>query len=115
MTFIALPVPFISLPLLFTSRTDSDDGKIGSGRRAMLTLDRKRITSLLFLTQALGVIFFTVFSLAYYIPIPSTQILTGTEPFYSLLRLFGVLFFIFTLLVIALSFMAKITDETAKT
>ena len=115
MTFIALPVPFISLPLLFTSRTNSGNGKLGSERRAMLTLDRKRLTALLFLTQALGVVFFTVFSLAYYIPIPSTQILTGTEPFYSILRIFGVLFFIFTLLVMALSFMAKITDETVKT
>jgi hypothetical protein len=112
MTFIALPLPFISLPLLFRSRIKSEDAKLGAGKRKMLNLDRKQLTSLLFLTQALGIGFFTIFSLAYYIPFPSTQVLTGTEPFLSLLRIFGSLFFIFTLVLTALSFRTKITYKT---
>jgi hypothetical protein len=112
MTFIALPIPFISLPLLFRSRANSEDAKLGAGKREMVNLDRKRLTSLLFLTQALGIVFFTTFSLAYYIPFPSTQVLTGTEPFLSLLRIFGTLYFIFTLVLTALSFRTKITYKT---
>jgi len=112
MTFIALPIPFISLPLLFSSRANIEDAKLGARKRKMLNLDRKRLTSLLFLTQALGIVFFTTFSLAYYIPIPSTQVLTGTEPFLSLLRIFGTLYFIFTLVLTALSFRTKITYKT---
>jgi hypothetical protein len=38
--------------------------------------------------------------------------LTGTEPFHSLLQVFGVLFFNFSIGAIALSFMAKIIDRT---
>jgi hypothetical protein len=112
MTFICLPIPFISLPLLFRSRADIEDSRLGFGKRMMLTLERKRLTSLLLLTQALGFVFFTVFSLAYYIPFPSTQVLTGTEPFFSLLRIFGTLFFIFGLMLTILSFRTKVADKT---
>jgi hypothetical protein len=114
MTFIALPIPFISLPLLYRSSSNEGDAEINSRKLKMLKVDRKLLNSLLFLTQTFGIVFFIVFSLAYYIPIPSTKILTGTEPFHSLLQVFGVLFFSFSIGVIALSFMAKIIDRTPK-
>jgi hypothetical protein len=114
MTFIALPIPFISLPLLFRPRANNEDARLDPGRRKMLNLNGRQLTALLFLTQVLGIIFFTIFSLAYYIPIPSTQVLTGTEPFSSLLRVFGTSFLIFTLILTVLSFRTKITHKTSQ-
>ena len=111
MSFIVLPTTFISLPLLFRSLTNSGDSKLGSGKLTMLNLDRKRLTALLFLTQALGVVFFTIFSLAYYIPIPTRNFLIGTEPYLLLMQIFGTLFLVFALVLIALSFRTKITGQ----
>lgn len=91
LTFIVLPAAFISLPLLFRPNTAPAQ-------------TQKRVNALIILTQTLGATFFVVFSLAYYITIPSRQVLIGTEPFYSLLKIFGVLFFIFTAATIALSY-----------
>jgi hypothetical protein len=75
MSFIALPITFITLPLLFRSRVNNESSKFESMKHKTLYIDRKRINSLLFLTQGLGIVFFTIFSLTYYIPIPTTHFL----------------------------------------
>jgi hypothetical protein len=63
------------------------------------------------LTEALGAAFFVVFSLAYYIPIPTNNFLIATEPFSWLMQVFGVLFLVFALFLTAISFVAEITGE----
>jgi hypothetical protein len=113
MTFIVLPVLLLSLPLLFRFGATNDSTKLGP-ERIVLTSGTKRIDSVLLLTQALGFAFFIVFSLAYYIPIPSTQILTGTEPFFSLLRILGTLFFVLSISLIVLSFKRHRFEKTIK-
>ena len=110
MTFIALPTNFITLPLLFISHAKNEKQK-ESGKKTTLNLDKKQFTQLLFLTQGLGITFFTIFSLAYYLRIPTTNFLIGTEPFYSLMKIFGILFFVFALILILISYWAKITDK----
>jgi hypothetical protein len=111
MTFIALPITFTTLPLLFRSHAKYEDAKLGIRKKTTLNFDKKQLTLLLFLTQALGVTFFIVFSLAYYIPIPSTHFLIGAEPFLSLEKIFGILFLIFALTLTFLSYKTKITDK----
>jgi hypothetical protein len=111
MTFLALPVTFTTLPLLFRSHAKYEDTKLGIGKKTTLNLNRKQLTLLMFSTQALGVTFFTVFSLAYYITIPSTHFLIGVEPFLSLEKIFGILFLIFALTLTFISYKTKITDK----
>jgi hypothetical protein len=111
MSFIALPITFITLPLLFRSQANNESSKLESGKHTTLNIDGKQIAPLLFLTQGLGVFFFTIFSLAYYIPIPTTHFLIGTEPFLWLMQIFGTLFFISAFVLTFLSFRTKITDK----
>ncbi len=111
MTFMALPILFVGLPLLFRSSAGSEGVKLGFRRGPLLHLKRKRLALLLFSTQGLGVIFVIVFSLAYYIPIPSTQVLIGEPIFHSLLQIFGGFFFVFTILVLILSAIVKKVDK----
>ena len=109
MSFIALPITFITIPLLF--RTNREEAKLGAGKQTTLNKDKKRLTALLFSTQALGIIFFTIFTLAYYIPIPTRNFLIGSEPFFSLMKIFGTLYFVFALVLVLLSFSTKIIDK----
>lgn len=112
MTFIIFPITFATIPFLFNTRITRRE----SGKRKMLTLSRNKLTPLLLLTEALGAVFFIVFSLAYYIPIPTHDFLIATEPFTWLLKIFGILFLVFALFLTAISFVAKIPDEpTANT
>jgi hypothetical protein len=113
MSFIALPITFVTIPLLFRAHVNSEGAKLGSEKQTMLNLNKKRLTSLLLLSQALGIIFFTIFTLAYYITIPSRDFLIGTEPFFSLLRIFGTLYFVFALLLTFLSFRTENIDKLA--
>jgi hypothetical protein len=113
MSFIALPITFVTIPLLFRAHISSEGAKLGFEKQTTLNLNKKRLTSLLFLNQALGIIFFIIFTLAYYIPFPSRNFLIGTEPFFSLMRIFGTLYFIFSFVLIFLSFKTKTIDKPA--
>jgi len=110
MTFIALPTTFVTLPLLFRKPAKSEVEK-EVGNKTILTFKRKQLNSLLFLTQGLGIVFFTVFSLAYYLRIPTTNFLTATEPFYSLEKIFGILYLIFALVILVISNRTRITEK----
>ena len=107
MTFTAVPLIFIGLPLLFRSYIRSEGVKLGFGEAPSLQLKRKGLNSLLFLTQGLGLVFFTIYSLAYYLTVPSTTVLIGSPIYHPLLQIFDALFFIFTIIVLILSAMAK--------
>jgi|GEM_PF-2568187 hypothetical protein len=107
MTFIIFPITFSTLPFLFNPFIANRDW----AKRKMLKLSRNKLNPLLLLTEALGAAFFVVFSLAYYIPIPTNNFLIATEPFSWLMQVFGVLFLVFALFLTAISFVAEITGE----
>jgi len=103
----ALTLPFVGLCLLFTESTKLKVNKVNKKRFA---LSNKQINLVIFLTQALGMIFYIVFSAAYDIPLPSTKVLTGEPIFHNLLMISGVLYFIFILLTVGLSAVVYIKD-----
>ena len=70
-------------------------------------MDKGRIKSASILDSSFGIVFFTVFSAAYYLTIPSRQILIAQPVFHALLQIFGVLFFAATIIVLVLSALAK--------
>jgi hypothetical protein len=72
---------------------------------------KKHLTLFLFLAQGIGLVFYIVFSAAYIIPLPSTQVLTGEPVFHLLLSIFGGLFLIFTLFALTISALSKRSDE----
>jgi hypothetical protein len=107
MTFVAFPLPFVGLPLLFRCISTNQRINPASELGRSFLLKKKTLSTLTYLTQSLGTIFFIVFSLVYYIPLPSTQVLTGEPIFHSLLQIFGVLYFGFTIAVLTLFFVSK--------
>ncbi len=101
-------LPFVGLCFLFTASTQNKDANKISKKR--YTLTNKQVNLVLFLTQALGTIFYIIFSAAYDIPIPSTHILIA-EPFYrNSLMISGTLYFILILITIGLSVIAYINE-----
>jgi hypothetical protein len=102
-----LSLPLVALPLLFSVHSSNEDMKRGSRGGPLLHLKRKQINLFLFLVQGIGLIFFCVLSAAYILPIPSTSVLIGEPVFKPLLSIFGGLFFFFTVLALALSFIVK--------
>jgi len=104
----ALTLPFIGLCFLFTASTKTKDADTVSTKR--YTLNSKIVNLFLFVTQAIGVGFFIVFSAAYDIPLPSTKVLTGEPIFHNLLLITGGLYFIFILLVIGISVIGYIKE-----
>jgi len=79
-------------------------------------LKRKQLNSFLFLTQGIGAIFYTVFSAAYILALPTydffggegVRVLTGEPIFHLLLSIFGGLFLISIIILAALSIFAKL-------
>jgi len=94
MTFIALPIPFISLPLLFRSFSSRQDTNSGLQERTKVNMGRKQLIPLIYVAQTVGILFFATFSLAYYI-----------------LKVFGTLFIFFALALTLLSFRIRFTDQ----
>ena len=79
-------------------------------------MKRKQLNSFLFLTQGIGAIFYTVFSAAYILALPTydffggegVRVLTGEPIFHLLLSIFGGLFLISIIILAALSIFAKL-------
>lgn len=103
-----LSLPLVGLPLLFSTPVDIDDVKL---RLTRGLVRKKHLTLFLFLAQGIGLVFYIVFSAAYIIPLPSTQVLTGEPVFHLLLSIFGGLFLIFTLFALTISALSKRSDE----
>ena len=108
MSFIALPICFITIPLLFKT-VASDPSK----DKSALKLTRKQLDPIIYITQLLGIIFWIIFSLAYYIPIPTKNFLIGTQPYVWTMQLFGTLFLIAALALTILSFRIKVVEKSA--
>jgi hypothetical protein len=103
-----LSLPFLGLPLLFSA--SNKDKK--SNLRGTLTLSwkRKHLNLFIFASQGIGAIFYGVFSAAYILPLPSTQVLSGEPVFRLLLSAFEGLFIICILIGLVLSAITKIED-----
>jgi hypothetical protein len=114
MTFTSTPLIFIGLALMFRPQVNGQSVKQGNPEqllearaRPQLQIKRKTIDSFVFLTQGLGFVFFTIYSLAYYITIPSRNTLIGDPTLHPLMLIFGVMFFVLTLIVLVISKVAK--------
>jgi hypothetical protein len=98
-----LTIPFIGLPLLFYQNNSSQKATSGLQQESAPRLNKKQLNPLLFVIEGLGMIFYVVFSAAYYIPIPSTKVLIGEAIFKIPITVFGILYFIATILIVLLS------------
>jgi hypothetical protein len=104
----AFTFPFVGLCLLFSPFTKTKEANVEHKKRTILK--KMQLNLVLFLTQALGLSFYIVFSAAYDIPLPSTHVLTGEPIFRNLLMITGGLYFIFILVVIGLSVVGNIKE-----
>jgi hypothetical protein len=72
-----------------------------------MQLANKQINIFLFAAEGIGAIFVSIFSAAYLLGLPSTNVLHSEPIFRTLLSAFGVLFLIFILAALVLSVLAK--------
>ena len=103
-----LSAPLLGLPLLFSA--SNQDKNPNSKETPPLSWKRKHLNLFIFTAQIIGTIFYSVFSAAYILSLPSTQVLSGDPPFRLLLSVFEGLFIIFILTSLALTAIAKIED-----
>jgi hypothetical protein len=103
-----LSVPFVGLPLLFS--TSNKDKKSNSKSTLTLSWKRKHLNLFIFAAQGIGSAFYGIFSAAYILPLPSTQVLSGEPIFRLLLSIFEGLFIICILIGLVLSVITKIED-----
>jgi hypothetical protein len=78
--------------------------KLGDG---LLRLSEKQVSTFLYLTQGVGVIFAGIFLAAYLGGLPSTVVLHSEPTFRMLLTIFGVLFLVFIFVAVILSVLHK--------
>ncbi|HKM60482.1 MAG TPA: hypothetical protein VJY36_06385 [Candidatus Bathyarchaeia archaeon] len=98
-----LTIPFIGLPLLFYKNNSAQKATSGLQKESTLPLSKKQLYPFLFFIEGLGIIFYAVFSAAYYIPVPSTKVLIGEAIFKIPITVFGLLYFISIILIIIFS------------
>ena len=98
-----LTIPFIGLPLLFYKNNSAQKATSGLQQESALPLSKKQLYPFLFLIEGLGIIFYAVFSAAYYIPVPSTKVLIGEAIFKIPITVFGLLYFISIIMIIIFS------------
>jgi hypothetical protein len=103
-----LSLPFVGLPLLFS--LSNKDKKSNSGATLILNWKRNQLNLFIFTAQGIGAIFYGIFSAAYILPLPSTQVLSGEPVFRLLLSIFEGLFIICILIGLVLSAITKIED-----
>ena len=72
-----------------------------------MQLTNKQINIFLFAAQGIGAIFVSIFSAAYLLGLPSTNVLHSEPIFRTLLSVFGALFLIFILGAFVLSVLVK--------
>jgi hypothetical protein len=79
-------------------------------RRPALQLSNKQITQFLFAAEGIGAIFVSIFSAAYLLGLPTTEV-RHSEPIFRIsLSVFGVSFLIFILTAFVLSFIVKLKN-----
>lgn len=77
-------------------------------------MKNKQLKLLIFLTQGIGIIFYIIFLSAFYIPLPSNQILIGDSVFRSSLSIFGGIFLILIIISLVSSMLVKQEGQTEK-
>jgi hypothetical protein len=107
----ALSLPFVGLPLLFGTPTNCEDVEL---KFNFGLIKKKWLNSFLYSAQAIGAVFYAVFSAAYILSIPSTKVLTGDPIFHSLLLIFGGLFLILIISALVLFTLVKQSDKPSK-
>ena len=105
-----LTLPFIGLPLLFYAGGSSETPTSKPSKGLIHNLKRNQLNLFLFITEGLGIIFYGIFSSAYYFTIPSTKVDIGVPSYHSLISIFGLLYFIAVTLVLLLSTITKTED-----
>ena len=73
-------------------------------------MKNQQLTSLVFLTQGIGVVFFVIFLAAFYVPMPSNDTLIGDPNFRTPMSIFGIIFIIFTVIALLVSYAIKRKD-----
>ncbi len=68
-----------------------------------------KIATLVFLTQAVGVVFFIIFLAAFYAPMPSNDTLIGDPNFRTPMSIFGAIYFALTVIAIVAAYVGKKT------
>ena len=72
-----------------------------------------QVAKIVLLTQGLGAVFFAIFWMAYSFALPSTDVLSGEPVFKIPLSIFGGLFLLLTVVLLAISFVVKRRKNTA--
>jgi uncharacterized membrane protein len=72
-------------------------------------MKRQWSTILVFLTQGVGIVFFAIFLLAFYLPMPSNETLIGNSNIRTPLSVFGAIFLIMIIISIASAYGEKRT------
>ncbi|HMK95196.1 MAG TPA: hypothetical protein VK536_07330 [Candidatus Limnocylindrales bacterium] len=106
-----LTLPFIGLPLLFYTESRAAQTAPNPNRASLQPVNRKQLNALFFIVEGLGITFYAVLSAAYYATIPSTKVLTGEPIFHIPITIFGLLYFIATIIVVLVSTIKKKTKE----
>jgi hypothetical protein len=70
-------------------------------------MKNQQITSLVFLAQGIGVIFFVIFLAAFYVPMPSNDTLIGDPNFRTPMSIFGIIFIALTFIALSVSYVMK--------
>ncbi len=105
-----LTLPFVGLPLLFYTNNNTAQTTFNPTQGSLQPLNRKQLTIFLFIIEGLGVTFYAILSAAYYAVIPSTKVLTGEAIFHIPITIFGLLYFIATIIVVLVSITKKMTN-----
>jgi hypothetical protein len=98
-----LTLPFVGLPLLFYTNNSIAKTTPNSTQGIRQPLNRKQLNVILFITEGLGITFYSIFSAAYYATTPSTTVLTGEPIFHIPITVFGLLYFIAVIITVLLS------------
>lgn len=73
-------------------------------------MKNQQLTSLVFLAQGIGIVFFGIFLAAFYVPMPSNDTLIGDPNFRTPMSIFGIIFIVLILISIAVAYLVKRQD-----
>ncbi len=71
---------------------------------------KSQLTSLVFLAQGIGIVFFGIFLAAFYVPMPSNDTLIGDPNFRTPMSIFGIIFIALIIISIIAAYVVKQRD-----
>ena len=102
-----LTLPFVGLPLLFFPNAYDRANTSLSSQNTIGPLKRSQLNLLLYVTEALGILFYAILSAAYYIVIPSTKVLIGEPIFKVPITILGLIYLIDVVTIAVSSFLIR--------